>query len=107
MPYRAFTPLVFVVLSLGAGFAQTSNKPSTADPKRTIRIGIAAPMNRSNRQITSAWERDQLVRELQRLRADRKSTIVLEAVALDATGHDEASAEAEKKIANTSCLLHC
>jgi hypothetical protein len=97
MPYRAFTPLVFVVLSLGAGFAQTSNKPSTADPKRTIRIGIAAPMNRSNRQITPAWERDQLVRELQRLRADRKSTIVLEAVALDATGHDEASAEAEKK----------
>jgi hypothetical protein len=97
MPYRAFTPLVFVVLSLGAGFAQTSNKPSTADPKRTIRIGIAVPINRSNRQITPAWERDQLVRELQRLHADRKSTIVLEAVALDATGHDEAIAEAEIK----------
>ena len=97
MPYRAFTPLVFVVLSLGAGFAQTSNKPSTADPKRTIRIGIAVPINRSYRQITPAWERDQLVRQLQRLHADRKSTIVLEAVALDATGHDKASAEAEKK----------
>jgi len=88
---------MLVVLSLGAGFAQTSNKPSTPDQKRTIRIGIAATMNRSNRQITPAWERDQLVRELQRLRADRKSIIVLEAVALEATGHDKASAEAEKK----------
>jgi hypothetical protein len=47
MPYRAFTPLVIVVLCLGAGFAQSSHKPSTADQKRTIRVGIAAPMNRS------------------------------------------------------------
>jgi hypothetical protein len=97
MPYRAFTPLVIVVLCLGAGFAQSSHKPSTTDQKRTIRVGIAVPMNRSTRQITPAWERDQLVRELQRLRADRKSMIVLEAVALDATRHDDASAEAEKK----------
>src|SRR6202521_5416818 len=97
MPHRAFTPLVFVALCLGAGFAQTSNKPSTADQKHTIRVGIAATMNRSNRQIIPTWERDQLVRELQRLGADRKSMIVLEAVSLETTAREDASAEAEKK----------
>ena len=97
MPHRAFTPLVFVALCLGAGFAQTSNKPSTADQKHTIRVGIAATMNRSNRQIIPTWERDQLVRELQRLGADRKSMIVLEAVSLETTAREDASTEAEKK----------
>jgi len=44
-----------------------------------------------------AWERNQLMRELQRLRADRKSSIVLEAVSLEATSREDASPEAEKK----------
>jgi hypothetical protein len=54
-------------------------------------------MNRSNRQIIPTWERDQLVRELQRLRNDRKTTIVIEAVSLEATAREDAHAEAEKK----------
>jgi hypothetical protein len=97
MSYRAFTPLVFAMLCLGIGFAQTNNKPSTADQKQTIRVGIAATMNRSNRQIIPTWERDQLVRELQRLGSDHKSMIVLEAVSLEATAREDASPEAKEK----------
>ncbi|HEV3510278.1 MAG TPA: hypothetical protein VGS05_01150 [Candidatus Sulfotelmatobacter sp.] len=54
-------------------------------------------MNRSNRQIIPTWERDQLVRELQRLGKQRKSTIVIEAVSLEATAREDAIPEAEKK----------
>jgi hypothetical protein len=92
--------LVIVTLGLmivGAAFAQNSDKPSTADQKRTIRVGIATTANRSSRQVTPTWARDQLVRELQRMRSDRKSQIVLDVVSLDATEREDASAEAEKK----------
>lgn len=96
MSYRAFSPLVLVISCLGASFTQTS-QPSPDTQKQTIRVGIAATMNRSNRQIIPTWERDQLVRELQRLRSDRKSKIMLEAVPLEATAQQDASREAEKK----------
>lgn len=96
MSYRAFSPLVLVILCLGASLAQTS-KPPADTQKQTIRIGIAATMNRSNRQIIPTWERDQLVRELQHLRNDRKSTIVLDVVPLETMTREDASPEAEKK----------
>ena len=96
MSYRAFSPLVLVILCLGASFTQAS-KPSTDNQKQTIRIGIAATMNRSNRQVIPTWERDQLVRELQHLRNDRKSMIVLDVVPLEAMAREDASTEAEKK----------
>ena len=92
---------LYIVLSgalvAGVAFAQTSNKPSTADQRRIVRVGIAAMTNRSRRTAMPAWERNQLIRELQRLRADRKSSIVLEAVSLEATSREDASPEAEKK----------
>ena len=95
MLYRAYFALMFLTSCLGAGFTQT--QPSAENQKQTIRVGIAATMNRSNRQIIPIWERDQLVRELQRLRNERKSSIVIEAVALEATAREDAHAEAEKK----------
>jgi hypothetical protein len=95
MLYRAYFPLMFLISCLGAGFTQTQS--SANNQKQTVRVGIAATMNRSNRQIIPTWERDQLVRELQRLRNERKSTIVIEAVALEATAREDAHAEAEKK----------
>ena len=95
MSYRVYFSLMFLISCLGAGFTQTQS--SAENQKQTIRVGIAATMNRSNRQIIPTWERDQLVRELQRLRNERKSTIVIEAVALEATAREDAHAEAEKK----------
>jgi hypothetical protein len=53
--------------------------------------------NRSGRQASPTWERDQLVRELQRKRTDRKSSIVLDAVPLQASSKEEAAEEAAKK----------
>jgi hypothetical protein len=97
MSHRASISFVVMILYVSVGFAQTGNKPSTADQKTTIRIGVAATMNRSNRQIIPTWERDQLVRELQHLHNDRKSTIILDAIPLDATEREDASSEAEKK----------
>jgi hypothetical protein len=95
MPRRLCFLLMIVISCLGAGLGQTNS--SADNQKQTIRVGIAATMNRSNRQIMPTWERDQLVRELQRLRNQRKSTIVIEAVSLEATAREDASPEAEKK----------
>jgi hypothetical protein len=97
MPHPTFTPLVFAILGLASGFTQTSNKTSAADQRQTIRVGVAATMNRSSRQIIPTWERDQLVRELKRLSSDRKSMIILEAVPLEASTREDASPEAEHK----------
>jgi len=96
MSHRTQRSLVLVILLASVGFAQ-ADKNSASDQKQTIRVGVAATMNRSNSQIDPTWERDQLVRELQRLRKDRKSTILLEAIPLDAAEREDASAEAEKK----------
>ncbi len=84
------------VLVTGVAFAQTNDNASTPEQKRT-RVGIAAMTNRSHRQGNPIWERDQLIRDLQRLRIDRKLPIVLEAVALEASSREDASAEAERK----------
>ena len=53
--------------------------------------------NRSGRQVTPTWERDQLLRELQRVRINRKSDIVIQAVSLDAASKDDARQEAGQK----------
>jgi hypothetical protein len=92
-----YRSLFIVVLIVVGAFAQSSSNPSTPDQKHTVRVGVAATENRSSRQIIPTWERDQLVRELQRLRINRKSEIVLEVVSLDATAREDASSEAEQK----------
>jgi len=74
-----------------------SSKPSAADQRRTIKVGVAVMTNRSGRQASPTWERDQLVRELQRKRTDRKSPIVLEVVSLQGSSKEDAGAEAAEK----------
>ena len=80
-----------------SGLALAQGKPSTAEQKRTVRVGIAAMSNRSGRQASPEWERDQLVRELQRERTSRKSDVVLEPVSLDAASREDARQEAARK----------
>jgi hypothetical protein len=53
--------------------------------------------NRSDRQASPTWERDQLVRELERKRTDRKSSVILEVVSLQASSQQDAGAEAAQK----------
>ena len=97
MSRRILNLLVLIVLCGKVVSSQTNKKPSTDNPRQTIRIGVAETLNRSNSQIIPTWERDALVRELQRLRKDRKSAILLEAIPLDAAEREDAAAEAEKR----------
>lgn len=95
MPYRLCLSLILLIACFEAGFSQT--QASAENQKHVIRVGIAVTMNRSNRQIIPAWERDQLVRELQHLRNQRKSNVVIEAIPLEGAARDDANPEAEKK----------
>jgi hypothetical protein len=95
---RSRLGLLGVILAAGAllpTFAQNGGATSTAG-KRTVRVGVAMTTNRSRRMVSTNWERDQLVRELQRLGKNRKSPVVIEAVALDASSREEAGVEAAK-----------
>jgi hypothetical protein len=87
---------IISVAALLPCFAQNGGKVDAAQ-KRTVRVGVAMTTNRSQRMVSTNWERDQLVREVQRLGKNRKLPVVIEAVALDASSRVEAGAEAAKK----------
>ena len=74
-----------------------SDKPAPSDQRRTVRVGIALMTNRSGRQASPTWERDQLVRELEHKRTDRKSSVIFEVVTLQASSQQDAGAEAAQK----------
>jgi hypothetical protein len=74
-----------------------SDKPAPSDPRRTLRVGIALMTNRSGRQASPTWERDQLVRELERKRTERESSVILEVVPLQASSREDARTEAAQK----------
>lgn len=93
--HRALHVVCFSVVVSAVAFAQV--RPSTPEQKRTVRVGIAAMSNRSGRQANPEWERDQLVRELQRERTSRKSEVVIEPVSLDAASREDARQEAAQK----------
>lgn len=97
MTNRIAVVLLPTIFCGGIGLAQTGNKTPSADQPQTVRVCVAATLNRSNSQIIPTWERDQLVRELQHLRTHKKSTVILEALPLDASQREDASAEAAKK----------
>lgn len=83
---------------LMASLAVVAAAPSVAGQKiQAIRVGIAVMENQSRRAISPNWERDQLIRELKRMRKDRKSSVIIEAVSLDATSRKDAGAEAAEK----------
>ena len=87
--------LAMILAALLPCFAQ-KDKADTGQ-KRTVRVGVAMMINRSQRIVNTAWERDQLAHELQRMGKSRKSQVVIEPVALDASSREEAGAEAAKK----------
>lgn len=96
MNWQRWVCLCWLGMFAGA-MAAAQGKPSTADQKRTIRVGIALMENRSGRSVTPAWERDTLVRDLQRVRTDRKSSVILEAVPLESSSKEDAGPEATQK----------
>jgi hypothetical protein len=91
-----FSRALIVPLSISMCLAAQTT-PAAGDQKQTIKIGIALMANRSGRQTSPTWERDQLVRELQRKRTDRKSAIVFDVVSLQGSSKEDAEAEAAEK----------
>lgn len=91
--YGRLIVLLLGVLAAGP-IAQGGDKSAA---QKTIRVGIAVPANRSGRQANPIWGRDQLVRELQRVRTNRKSSVVIEAVSLDASTREDAAEESARK----------
>jgi hypothetical protein len=83
--------------ALSYGSSLQSEKSAPSDQRRTLRVGIALMSNRSGRQASPSWERDQLVRELERKRTDRKSSVILEVISLQASSREDARAEAAQK----------
>lgn len=98
-----FSRLVSISLAIAIAVgAQTAGsapqkKSSSPDETRTIRIGVALMENRSGRNASPVWERDQLLRELKGRRTKRKSSIIIDAVSLEASSKEDAAAEAAQK----------
>lgn len=90
----------FVVLFAALATGQTSGNPQKAAPDqqiRTVKVGIALMTNQSLRAVSPTWERNQLVQSLSRLRKDRKSPVVIDAIPLESNSREDAGAEAARQ----------
>ena len=95
-----FRLLLAVALLTTPVAAQNGGAPQKSPPDgqgRVVRVGVALMTNQSRRAVSPKWERDQLVRELRSLRTDRKSSIIIESVPLEASSRQDAGSEAAKK----------
>lgn len=99
-----FSRLLIVSLAIAicagaqtAGSRPQNDKAASTDQARTIRIGVALMENRSGRNASPVWERDQLLRELKNRRTKRKSSIIIEAIPLQASSKEDAASEAGQK----------
>ena len=96
-PRKALLSITLLTASLAGQLGSAQQKSTFAQKERLVRVGIALMMNQSRRMVSPKWERDQLVRNLRGLRTDRKSSVVIEAVPLDASSQEDAGAEAAQK----------
>src|SRR5438874_2335836 len=93
----ALLSLTLLTASLTAQTGGVSPKSTPDQKEHVVRVGIAIMMNQSRRAVSPRWERDQLVRDLRDLRKDRKSSLVIEAIPLDASSQEDAGLEASQK----------
>jgi hypothetical protein len=77
----------------------TAQKPSDKSSKeeKVIHVGIATSLNHSRRIVPTSWARSQLVREINDLRKDKHSSVLIEAFPVDASDREEALSEAFEK----------
>jgi hypothetical protein len=92
LTYRFRLMFLFLVTCISCLIAQQQS--NGADSKtRTIRIGVARPVNESRFLVTYRWARDQIISNLKNLKTDRKSSITIEAVPLESDAKDDALEE--------------
>jgi hypothetical protein len=88
-------PLPF--LSLALVFSKRSNPAPPGVGARSVRVGVAMPLNESRFLVTGTWARDQVIRDLKTLQTDRKSPIIIEPVPLESQLKDDAVEECAAK----------
>lgn len=88
---RLFLP---VLMLSSIALAQTSDTTSSSNNDvNTLRVCVANLQNRTSRSFNTTVYRSQLVRFLNDLGTDKKSTVVIEAVPLNATSRKSAASE--------------
>ncbi len=90
--YRFRLIFLFLVICTSVLIAQQQSNGSDSKT-RTIRIGVALPINESRFLVTYRWARDQIILNLKNLRTDRKSSVTIEPVSLESDTKDDALEE--------------
>ena len=87
----------FAILVTCACALQAQQSSPSGLRARSVRIGIAMPLNESRFSVTSPWARDQVIRNLKTLQTDRMSPIILEPMPLESQLKDKAVEEGAAK----------
>jgi hypothetical protein len=94
--YRRFiASLLAVTCASALGAQQQSNPP--ASKARTVRIGVALPLNESRFLVSVEWARNQVIRSLKSLQTERKSSLTIEPALLESQMKADALEEAAEK----------
>jgi hypothetical protein len=76
----------------------SAQQPQTrVTEKKLVRVGVALPLNQSSFVVSNKWGRDQIIRNLQALRTDKKSEIIIEPVSLDSSQKNDVMQEGAGK----------
>ena len=94
---RVIFNVVLMYLLVGALAALPQSAASSDNGGRVVRVGVAEPYNQSAAVFQPSWERDQLVRDINRDGHKKKSELAIEAVPLHGSSMDEVAAEARKQ----------
>jgi hypothetical protein len=98
VPRFTITLVLLVVCASVLTAQQQSNvSGSTA---RSVRIGVALPLNQSKFPVTYEWARDQIIRNLKALQTAPKSSLTIETVPLESGMKNDALQEGADKHCN-------
>lgn len=86
--------LVLICISILS--AQKPQRQSVTK-KQLVRVGVALPFNQSSFMVNEKWGRDQIIRNLQALRTDKKSVIIIEPAPLESSQKNDVMQEGADK----------
>jgi hypothetical protein len=89
--------IAFAILAVCLLALQAQQSDSSVSKLRTVRVGVAMPLNESRFQVTGIWARNQVIRNLKSLRTERKSSLIIEPVPLESEMKNDALEEGAEK----------
>ncbi len=75
--------LTFALVAICSSILFAQQPQTHVTRKQFLRVGVAMPFNQSSFVVSNKWGRDQIIRNLQALRTDKKSAIVIAPVSLE------------------------